>query len=90
MKTTILAILASAAFAGAAFAAGSPCGNEPQSKWMTKDAMQQKAEGMGYKVRQVKAEKGCYEVYAVDPKGKRVEQLFNPVTGEAAGEDNDG
>jgi hypothetical protein len=37
---------------------------------------------MGYKVRQVKVEDGCYEIYAVDKNGQRIEAYFNPVTAE--------
>jgi hypothetical protein len=44
--------------------------------------VQAKAEGMGYKVRQVKIEDGCYEIYAIDKDGNRVEAYLNPVTAE--------
>jgi hypothetical protein len=41
-----------------------------------------KATAMGYKVRQVKIEDGCYEIYALDKDGKRVEAYLNPVTAD--------
>jgi hypothetical protein len=34
----------------------------------------------GWQVRRIKVDGGCYEVYAVDPKGARVEAYFHPVT----------
>ena len=52
---------------------------------MTEDAMKEKAKAMGLDVRQVKVENGCYEVYAIDAKGNKVEQIFNPATGEQVG-----
>jgi len=33
----------------------------------------------------VKVERGCYEVYAISPKGQRVEAFFNPTNGELVG-----
>jgi hypothetical protein len=34
----------------------------------------------GWKVRRIKEDGGCYEVYATDEKGERVEAYFHPVT----------
>jgi hypothetical protein len=34
----------------------------------------------GWEVRNVKIDGGCYEVYALDDKGERVEAYFHPVT----------
>ena len=34
----------------------------------------------GWEVRNVKVDGGCYEVYAIDDKGERVEAYFHPVT----------
>ncbi len=34
----------------------------------------------GYKVRQIKTEGGCYEVYATDKDGKRANMAFNAET----------
>lgn len=65
-----------------AAASSKSCGNAPQSEWMSIADLQAKAEGMGYKVRQVKIEDGCYEIYAIDKDGNRVEAYLNPVTAE--------
>ena len=80
----IIVILIAAAFAAAVPAAASSknCGNAPQNQWMSLDDITTKATGMGYKVHQVKIEDGCYEIYAVDKNGNRVEAYFNPVTAE--------
>ncbi|WP_082342786.1 MULTISPECIES: PepSY domain-containing protein [Shinella] len=39
----------------------------------------------GLDVRRIKVENGCYEVYAIDAKGAKVETIFNPQTGEPVG-----
>ncbi len=36
----------------------------------------------GWRVRKVKVENGCYEVYGFDAKGERVEVFFDPKTFE--------
>lgn len=87
MKKFVLAAALLAAFAASAARAedeGTAC-NAPQDKWMTEDAMKEKATSLGLDVRQVKVENGCYEVYAINAKGEKVEQIFNPETGEAVG-----
>ncbi len=57
----------------------------PKDKWMSEDAMKAKAKELGLDVRKIKVENGCYEVYAIDAKGKKVEQVFNPETGIQVG-----
>jgi hypothetical protein len=37
-------------------------------------------EATGMTVRQIKTEKGCYEVYAVDKAGKKVNAAYNAET----------
>ncbi|MBP1847435.1 hypothetical protein J2046_005719 [Rhizobium petrolearium] len=91
MKKLILATLVlTAAATGLARAEEShSCGNTPKDKWLSEDVIKEKAKAAGLEVRQVKVEKGCYEVYAKDSKGKRVEVLFNPSNGEAVGNESD-
>ena len=87
MKTFLLATALLGLFAAGAARAedeGKGC-NVPKDKWMTEDAMKDKAKAMGLDVRRVKVENGCYEVYAVDAKGAKVEKIFNPETGEPVG-----
>jgi hypothetical protein len=83
MQKIIITIFA-ATFAAVVPAAASSknCGNAPQNQWLSLADITTKATGMGYKVRQVKVEDGCYEIYSVDKDGKRVEAYFNPVTAE--------
>ncbi len=85
-KFIALSLITFASFAGLAQAEeGTKC-DAPKDKWMTEDAMKAKATAMGYDVRQVKVEDGCYEVYGIKD-GQKVEAIFNPATGEQVGEE---
>jgi hypothetical protein len=48
---------------------------------MSEVAIKAKAAEMGYDVKNVKVEDGCFEVYAIKD-GKKVEAYMNPVTAE--------
>ncbi|MGO7541223.1 PepSY domain-containing protein [Rhizobium ruizarguesonis] len=79
----IVAIAAAAAAAAPALAFASPsCTKEPQSKWMSEDAMKAKIDQMGYKVRTFEITGNCYEIYGKDKAGNRAEVYFNPVSGD--------
>lgn len=80
MRRLIIASAAIMAFAGAA-SASDYCKEYPQNEWMTKEALTQKVEAMGYEVAAVKAEDGCWEVKGKKD-GKRVEAYFDPKTAE--------
>lgn len=84
MKTliAIVALVSTTFVAGQALASETTsCTSAPKSSWMTKGALKSKYEGMGYKVRRVKVEGSCYEIYALDKNKKRVEAALNPVDG---------
>lgn len=57
------------------------CGNVPSDQWMSSDAIKAKAVALGYQVRRVKTEGSCYELYALDKTGAKVELYMHPVTG---------
>ncbi|RBP14395.1 YpeB-like protein with putative protease inhibitory function [Roseiarcus fermentans] len=75
---TALTVLAVAA-AGPAFAEGK-CATTAKSKWQPKSALESQLQADGYKVKQIKVEGGCYEVYATDKTGKRANMAFNAET----------
>ncbi len=64
--------------ATAAFA-GETC-SVPKAEWQSEDALRQKLEGAGWKIKRIKIDDGCYEVYGTDANGKRAETYFNPKT----------
>lgn len=84
-------LLAALAFSSVATvaSAGDLC-NVPQSEWQPEQALKSELQAQGWKVRQVKVENGCYEAYAINDNGKRMEALFNPKTLKmVSGEDED-
>jgi len=79
MKAILALSALSLALAGPAFAAGK-CSDAPQAKWQPQSALEAKLKADGYAIKQVKVEKGCYEVYATDKAGKRANMAFNAET----------
>ncbi len=77
----VAALLSSVVIAGGAANASSLCQAHDQSHWMSKEAITQKLVAMGYEVRKVQPEDGCWELKGTKD-GKRVEAYFDPVTAE--------
>lgn len=83
MKILMISIVLSAASLQSAYATGlHTCDSGDKSDWQTKEALQQKLEADGWKVRKIKEDGGCYEVYATTPEGQRGEAYFHPETFE--------
>jgi hypothetical protein len=89
MKRTVFAtlILFGTLSATSAFA-GDRC-DVPSSDWQPADALQQKLEADGWEVKRIKTEDGCYEAYALDKDGRKVEAYFDPKTFEQVGDEDD-
>jgi hypothetical protein len=84
MRTTLSLCAAAFALAAAAPAFASDnagCGNAPRDQWLTEDAVKATLAAQNYDVRSMKVEDGCYEAYAIDKTGARVEVYLNPVSG---------
>ncbi len=79
MVRTILITAAALMIAGPAFAAGG-CSTASASKFQPKATLESQLKAEGLTVRQIKTEKGCYEVYAVDKAGKKVNAAYNAET----------
>ncbi|MBS0326166.1 MAG: PepSY domain-containing protein [Proteobacteria bacterium] len=81
------AALALAALPLAAFAStyDGECTNQPQSRWMSTSDVKARFESQGYEVRKVKTGGSCYEVYAKDKDGGKVELFVNPVDASVVG-----
>ncbi len=92
---TFLSLLAaavlSASVAGPALASPK-CTNQPQSKWLSEDAMKAKIAKMGYKKIRTfqKTMSGCYEIYGFTADNKKAEVYFNPITGAVVEKNIDG
>jgi hypothetical protein len=78
----LLAVLAVLSTIGSlAHATGlATCDSGPQSGWQAQEALQKRLTDQGWQVRRIKVDGGCYEVYAIDSTGQRVEAYFHPVT----------
>ncbi len=94
MKTSLIAVaLALVLTPVAAFADedSASCTTAAKDTWLSIDAIKAKAEAAGYSdIKKVKVEGTCYEVYAFDKTGKKAEVLFDPSTGEKAGDEANG
>ncbi len=79
----LLATIALAVTAGAAFAHGAvSCPVIPKEEKKGQMELQKKLESEGWKVRKVQNYNNCYEVYGFDDKGAKAEAFFNPKTFE--------
>jgi hypothetical protein len=80
IRVALMTVGLSLAFGSAQATGLATCDSGPQSGWKPKEELTKLLEGKGWKVRMVKPDGGCYEVYAMDDKGARVEAYFHPVT----------
>lgn len=72
-----------AAFTGCAPALATglaTCDAGSEDTWRSQEELRKLLTGQGWKVRRIKIDGGCYEVYALDDKGERVEAYFHPQT----------
>jgi hypothetical protein len=80
MKLFYALAVISVAAAGPALAGEGKCSSAPKSKWQPRSALETQLQSDGYKVRRIKIEGGCYEVYATDKDGKRANMAYNAAT----------
>ena len=83
MKRIFLAIsvLFALLTAGPGYATGlATCDSGPRDTWQPQEKLEKMLAERGWKIRRVKEDGGCYEVYAFDEKGERVEAYFHPKT----------
>ncbi|WP_377291674.1 PepSY domain-containing protein [Rhizobium sp. SG2393] len=78
MKIIFPTLSACLLLAGTA-AASEKC-SVPMADWQPREALQTKLEGQGWTVRSIRSEDGCYEAYALNAKGEKVEAYFDPKT----------
>ena len=81
-RATLASVLLLALFgANGAQATGlATCDSGPQSGWKSQSDLKKELTAKGWKVRRIKVDGGCYEVYAINEKGERVESYFHPVS----------
>ena len=74
LATTIASMQVAGATGLATCDSGSP------DTWQSQDKLTAMLKERTWEVRNVKVDGGCYEVYAIDDKGERIEAYFHPVT----------
>ena len=83
-SAAVLVFFTSTILSASLFADGlATCDSGPESGWQSRDVLAKQLTEKGWKVRRIKVDQGCYEVYALDENGKRVEAYFHPQTLEA-------
>lgn len=81
MKMRLGLVVLALAASSSAFATGlATCDSGPQEAWQPQAKLEEQLAAKGWKVRRVKIDGGCYEVYALNEKGERVEAYFHPRT----------
>lgn len=85
MKRSIVTLaLLGGMLSTAAFATGlATCDSGPQESWQPQAKLEKQLKDKGWQVRRIKIDGGCYEVYALNEKGERVEAYFHPKTLES-------
>ncbi|MGV6875343.1 PepSY domain-containing protein [Pseudochelatococcus sp. B33] len=77
-----LALLAALAFAG--IGAGAARADDgcrvPMARWQPREAAGRAAEALGWQVRRIRTDDGCYRIDAVDARGNRIEAQLQPDT----------
>jgi len=56
------------------------CDAGPRDAWQSQDKLSALLKDKGWQIRRIKEDGGCYEVYAMNEKGERVEAYFHPRT----------
>lgn len=79
-----LALLAASLGAYASTYSGE-CTDKPKSEWKSTADIKAHIAAQGYTVGKIKASGSCYEVYAKDKDGKRVELFVSPADASVVG-----
>lgn len=80
MERLTRAAVAAAVLVIAGMAAASPVCNVAKEQWMSEPDLKKMLKRQGYLVKTVRVDNGCYEVYGLDPLGRRIQKYFDPAT----------
>lgn len=81
--STIKTLIAAAALVvatGAQATGLATCDSGKPDTWQPQDKLESMLKERGWQIRRIKIDGGCYEVYALNEKGERVEAYFHPLT----------
>ena len=85
LRLSAAALLLALVAAPAMAADAASCSTADSSKFQPQQTLIDQLKTAGLTVRQIKVEKGCYEVYAVDKDGKKVNNAYNAETLQQVG-----
>lgn len=82
MKRLLCALtIAGLAGSAPALATGlATCDSGSEETWRSQEELKERLIEQGWEIRRIKVDGGCYEVYALNEKGERVEAYFHPQT----------
>ena len=81
--STIKTLIAAAALVvatGAQATGLATCDSGKPDTWQPQDKLESMLKERGWQIRRIKIDGGCYEIYALNEKGERVEAYFHPLT----------
>lgn len=77
MYRAFTSIAFAALMTSSAFAAGASCSTSPATQFKPKSDLEEMLKAKGLTMKKLKIEKGCYEVYATDKDGNKVNVAYN-------------
>ncbi len=80
MYRALTSIAFTALMASSAFAAGATCSTAPSTQFKPQATLKGQLMAEGLTVKKIKVEKGCYEVYAINKAGKKLNVAYNAET----------
>ncbi len=80
LAAAVLAAILAATVPAASATGLVTCDSGSPDTWQPQEKLAAMLKQKGWDVRRIKVDGGCYEVYALDDKGERVEGYFHPVT----------
>ena len=86
MRITLMmaSLIAGLLATGSSLATGlATCDSGPKESWQPQEKLEKLLVEKGWRINRVKEDGGCYEVYAINDKGQRVEAYFHPKTLES-------
>jgi len=79
LMTILIAGIASLVAASVSYAEDDDC-TVPMTNWQPREAVQKMAEGLGWTVRRIKIDDGCYEIKGSDAQGREIKVKIDPGT----------
>lgn len=80
LRVALFALTGLAAVASVQAHGLATCDAGPQEQWQPKEKLERQLTDKGWKIRRIKVDGGCYEVYALTAKGDKIEAYFHPLT----------